>query len=162
MLRLTACAPTASPTPSPTTTGFASEEEAFAAAEATYRAYVDALNEVDLSDPATFEPLFVLTTGDLNELDKKSFSDLHADGSVVSGKTQIVAVQPIDASADEVRLAACVDVSDVELEDASGNSLVQEDRPDLRAETATIERTPEGKLKLSQIGDGPEGMKCGG
>jgi hypothetical protein len=49
----TACAPDPAPTPSPT--GFASQEEAFAAAEATYRAYVDALNAVDLSDPATFE-----------------------------------------------------------------------------------------------------------
>jgi ABC-type oligopeptide transport system substrate-binding subunit len=46
----TACAPDPAPTPSPT--GFASQEEAFAAAEATYRAYVDALNAVDLADPA--------------------------------------------------------------------------------------------------------------
>lgn len=41
---LTACTPQPGPSPSPSTTGFANEEEAFAAAEATYRAYVDALN----------------------------------------------------------------------------------------------------------------------
>src|SRR5688500_5990965 len=45
------------PEPAETTHGFASEEEAFAAAEETYRAYVDALNQVDLSDPETFEPV---------------------------------------------------------------------------------------------------------
>lgn len=56
------CTPTPEPTPTPT--GFANEEEAFRAAEETYRAYVDALNEVDLADPATFEPLFVWTTGE--------------------------------------------------------------------------------------------------
>ena len=58
MLTLAGCTtpePT-DPTPTPTS-AFASEEEAFAAAEATYRAYVDALNEVDLSDPETFEPV---------------------------------------------------------------------------------------------------------
>ena len=42
--------PSVEPTPTPT---FANEDEAFAAAEATYRAYVDALNQVDLADPAT-------------------------------------------------------------------------------------------------------------
>ena len=54
------------PGPVETTPGFASEEEAFAAAEETYRAYVDALNQVDLSDPETFEPVFAWTTGELN------------------------------------------------------------------------------------------------
>ncbi|HOQ22628.1 MAG TPA: hypothetical protein PLN62_09415, partial [Microbacterium sp.] len=53
---VTGCAPEPAPTPTPT--GFASDDEAFAAAEATYRAYVDALNAVDLSDPATFEPVY--------------------------------------------------------------------------------------------------------
>ena len=39
---LVGCAPSSEPTPTPT--GFASEAEAFEAAEATYRAYVDATN----------------------------------------------------------------------------------------------------------------------
>lgn len=157
---LTACAPASTPTPSPTPTGFASEEEAFAAAEATYRAYVDALNQVDLSDPATFEPLFAITTGELNDIDRKSFSQLHADGAVVSGATKILSITPLDHKSTKTRLAICLDVSAVELKDADGNSLVQEDRPDLRAETATVERTPDGESKLASIGDGVDGIKC--
>lgn len=159
---LSACTPAAAPTPTPSPTGFASKEEAFAAAEATYRAYIGALNNVDLSDPATFEPLFSLTAGDLNDLDKKSFSRLHAAGSVVTGSTEVVSITPIDASDDEVRLSVCLDVSEVGLTDSQGNSLVEKDRPDLRAEIATVEREPSGKLKLVGIGDGPEGNQCVG
>lgn len=159
---LAACAPAAAPKPSPTPTGFASKEEAFAAAEKTYRAYVDALNEVDLSDPATFEPLFALTAGDLNKMDRESFSQLHADQTVVAGRTEIVSIAPISASSTEAQLSVCLDVSGVVLTDASGKSLVEKDRPDRRAETATIKRTSSGDMKLVKIGDGPEGKECAG
>jgi hypothetical protein len=157
---LTACTPAAGPTPSPTPTGFASEMEAFAAAEETYRAYVDALNEIDLAAPETFQPLFDLTTGELNELDRESFSALHADDNVVSGETTVISITPIDASSEEVRLSTCIDVSDVELTDSEGNSLVDEDRPDIRAETVTIQFVKPGVLKLSSIGDGIKGNQC--
>ena len=58
--------------PAEPTPVFTSEEQAFAAAEETYRAYVDALNQVDLSDPATFEPVFALTTGEANAVRRES------------------------------------------------------------------------------------------
>ncbi len=84
---LAACAP--APAPSPTTSPtFSSEAEAFAAAEATYRAYVDALNAVDLADPRTFEPVYAWTTGPANAEARRSFSQMHADGWVVSGETK--------------------------------------------------------------------------
>ncbi len=61
---VTGCStPAGAPKPTP---AFSSEAEAFAAAEATYRAYVDALNAVDLSDPSTFEDVYSWTTGDAN------------------------------------------------------------------------------------------------
>ncbi len=64
------CAP--DPAPAPTTAvSFSSEEEAFAAAEETYRAYVDALNQVDLSDPGTFEAVYAWTTGEANADERK-------------------------------------------------------------------------------------------
>ena len=57
----------AQPDPEPESTPlFASEDEAFAAAEETYRQYVDALNQVDLSDPETFEDVYAWTTGEAN------------------------------------------------------------------------------------------------
>ena len=60
----TGCQP--EPRRHPSAPAFANEEEAFAAAEETYRAYVDALNQVDLSDPETFEAVYAWTTGDAN------------------------------------------------------------------------------------------------
>src|SRR5688572_28357264 len=81
----------ASPDPAESAPSFATEEEAFAAAEETYRAYVDALNKVDLSDPETFEEVFAWTTGDANAHERETLSGMHADGWTVSGNTQIAA-----------------------------------------------------------------------
>ena len=65
----TACQP--EPSPSPSAPAFANEEEAFAAAEETYRAYVDALNQVDLSDPGDFRGCICLDDGEANAGAKK-------------------------------------------------------------------------------------------
>jgi len=136
---LSACVPT--PAPTPTTTGFASEEEAFAAAEATYRAYVDALNDVDLSDPATFEPLYTLTTGDANEAARVTFSQMHADGWVVEGPTVLALLERATSPSlsESARLAVCVDVSEVEVVDSTGTSVVAVDRKDVQPMLITLE-----------------------
>ena len=81
----TACQP--DPAPSASGPIFANEEEAFAAAEETYRAYVDALNQVDLSDPETFEAVYAWTTGEANAGARKSLLEMHADGWTVTGAT---------------------------------------------------------------------------
>lgn len=126
---LSACAP--APSPAPTPTGFASEEEAFAAAEETYRAYVDALNAVDLSDPETFEGVYAWTTGVLNADDRKNFSEWHAQSYSMSGTSAVVEI--IDAR-DEASLVlyVCYDVSGVEVRDAAGASLITDERPDIQ------------------------------
>lgn len=130
---MAACAPEPEPTPTPT--GFASEAEAFAAAEETYRAYVDALNQVDLSDPDTFEPVFAWTTGEANAAARESFSQMHADGWTVGGVSTPTVVEALDSTSglEEVDLAVCVDVSTVTLVDASGDSVVAPDRRDLQS-----------------------------
>ncbi|MES2866748.1 hypothetical protein [Microbacterium sp. KRD172] len=131
---LSACTPTPEPTPTPTA-AFASEEEAFAAAEEVYRAYNDALSQVDTSDPDTFEPLYALTTGGVNEADRESFSKMHAEGYVVSGKTQVIDFKGISASPerDEVVAITCLDVSDVAVVNSAGVSQVNPTRPDTYA-----------------------------
>jgi hypothetical protein len=141
MLTLAGCTtpePT-DPTPTPTS-AFASEEEAFAAAEATYRAYVDALNDVDLSDPETFEAVYALTTGEANAGERRSLSTMHADAWSVSGDTLVRSVEPgpVSADPDAVVLAVCSDVSGVEVSDANGASVVAADRPSLQATTVTL------------------------
>ncbi len=85
MMTTTGCFAQPDPEPTPL---FSSEEEAFAAAEETYRAYVDALNQVDLSDPETFEEVYAWTTGELNASDRKGLSD-HADGGIVGGDSNV-------------------------------------------------------------------------
>ncbi|HIE61439.1 MAG TPA: hypothetical protein EYQ02_07255, partial [Microbacterium sp.] len=125
---LAGCGPT-DPTPTPTPTGFASEAEAFAAAEATYRAYVDALNQVDLSDPSTFEEVYRWTTGDANAAIRTSLSSMAAENWTVSGESTVTVVElsAINGAAgrDKVALAVCVDVSRVNVIDADGISQVE-------------------------------------
>lgn len=133
-LGATACQP--EPTPTPTGPAFASEDEAFAAAEETYRAYVDALNQVDLSDPETFEAVYAWTTGEANAGEKKSLTTMAADGWSVTGDSSIRAFFPDAAKLAKpatVSAIVCSDVSDVVVTDASGQSMVSGQRPDVYA-----------------------------
>lgn len=136
---LSACAPPA-PEPSPTPTGFASEEEAFAAAEETYRAYVDALNDVDLADPQTFEPVYALLAGEALDGSKKELTSLHSQGLVKSGPTKLAEFTAIDINEDEgsVEVGVCLDVSEVDIQDAEGASIVPPERKDFQALDVTL------------------------
>ncbi|MCR2792500.1 hypothetical protein NQ156_05415 [Microbacterium sp. zg.Y625] len=136
VLGLTACAPEPEPTPTPTATGFASEAEAFAAAEETYRAYVEALNQVDLSDPDTFEAVYAWTTGEANAGEREALSQMHADQWTVSGQTVTTRFFPTTYSPDAdtlVTALACSDVSRVTVVDDSGGSMVSPERQDVYA-----------------------------
>src|SRR5690606_35433643 len=119
---------------------FSSDEEAFKAAEETYRAYTDALNEVDTSDPETFEPVFALSTGDFESGDRKNLSTMHAEGFVTSGTTQIRGFKGVSAADDYTEIVAslCVDVSQTDIRNESGQSIVSPDRPDVYAATVTF------------------------
>jgi len=133
---------TPEPEPTPTPTGFANADEAFAAAEQTYRAYVDALNEVDLADPATFEPVYDWSTGDFNSEERRVFSEYHADKLTVSGESVVTLVEPVrwDEQEGLIEMAVCVDVSGVDLVDAAGISVVSPDRVDVQSTTVTLSR----------------------
>jgi len=129
----TACQP--EPAPSASGPVFANEEEAFAAAEETYRAYVDALNQVDLSDPETFEAVYAWTTGEANAGARKSFSEMQADGWRVAGRSVVGITEPVRATIGDPTTAvivACLDVSSVTLVDASGESVVDPNRPNVQ------------------------------
>lgn len=130
---------TPSPGPTPTPTGFATEAEAFAAAEATYRAYVDALNQVDLSDPATFEPVYELTAGELNASERESYSQLHAQGSTISGKITYSNAELLNRSDNVATIAVCLDVSEVDVLDSTGSSIVPESRPDVQSVAVDVD-----------------------
>lgn len=130
----TGCSPSPEPTHSEPTPVFTSEADAFAAAEATYRAYVDALNQVDLSDPETFEDVYAWTTGELNASDRRGLSEYHANGVSVTGISVPTLIEPTSAELDEERviLAVCLDVSAIDVSDAGGESLVDPGRTDMQ------------------------------
>ncbi|WP_156876549.1 hypothetical protein [Microbacterium luticocti] len=161
---LTGCAahPSPSPTPSPR---FTSEADAYKAAEDTYRAYVDALNRVRLEDPATFESLYRLETADALDTDKEAFSAMHADGWRMTGRTVVTLLQPSTTRTPGSRMTyldACVDVSNVELVDAHGNSMVDSDRGDVQQVVVAFTRSdtsPTGWL-ISSVDGRTEGPTC--
>ncbi|WJL95422.1 hypothetical protein QSU92_16060 [Microbacterium sp. ET2] len=160
---VTGCTP--QPEPAESQDPFATEEEAFAAAEETYRNYVDALNAVDLSDPETFEPVYEWTTGDLNASDREGLSQYHATGAEVGGASRPVLIEPIgvDPQAGRVDLAVCLDVSTVTVENANGSSLVDPDRVPVQSlEVMFVEDgDSETGLKVSAV-SGREGEpSCG-
>ncbi|WP_194395620.1 hypothetical protein [Microbacterium atlanticum] len=163
VLALSGCSTPEPPAPTPTA-AFASEEEAFAAAEATYRAYVDALNAVDLSDPETFEGVYEWTTGEANASDRKSLSSFHADGVTVVGESvvtrlELAAYEPMKS---EVSLDVCVDVSSVDLLDASGQSIVDSTRPDMQRTTVSLVHEPNAprSLLIEDISARQDGPPC--
>ncbi|KQR94119.1 MAG: hypothetical protein CMH36_07200 [Microbacterium sp.] len=151
------------PAPTPTPTAL-SEAEAYAAAEATYRAYVDALNRVDLSDPTTFEPVFALTTGEALAADRKTFSDMHARAYSVSGNTRVQSIvdRRFDSSTGVVELAVCQDVSQVHVVDESGNSVVSPDRPDIQQMRLRAAPLSSGATRalITSFGPDESGVKC--
>lgn len=129
---LAGCA--AEPIPEATQTpSFSTEAEAFAAAEATYRAYVDALNQVDLADPETFEAVYAWTTGEANEQSRESLSQMHADGWTVTGVSDVERTEWLGTDPEIPVIGACLDVSTVDVYDAEGASVVASTRPDLQS-----------------------------
>jgi len=107
-----ACTPTPEPTPTPT--GFASEDEAFAAAEATYRAYIDALNARNAGDKDADPKIF--TTGEALEAETSSEKNMTSRGLHIAGKTSLVDFQPqeyrVTNDGPEVLAEACLDASE--------------------------------------------------
>ncbi len=122
---LTGCAPTPASSPTPTSTpAFASEEEAFAAAEEVYRAYNDAVNaRANGTGGAEADPQQYLTglalEGDIDTQNLLASGDLQ-----VSGDAAIVtfAAETADLDGDTPTMTGivCIDVSDVSLIDRSG------------------------------------------
>lgn len=93
------------------------------AAEATYRAYVDATNEVDLADPATFEPVYEWLSGRSLSSSKKAFQKMHRDGLRVTGTSAITRVDVVTGDSGGIEARACLDVSDILLTDSDGNDV---------------------------------------
>lgn len=130
---LAGCTAAAPPTPRPTLTPLSPEQEAFAAAEATYRAYITALNGVDLADAETFEPVYQWLSGDALTESQNSFQRLQERHVRVSGDTSTPVIRLKSMRESHVLLDVCLDVSQVDLTDSEGRSVVPKSRSDRQA-----------------------------
>jgi len=142
-LTATGCAPGPSPTPTPTPL-FSSEAEAFAAAEETYRAYVDALNEVDLADARTFDGVSAWLVGETATSERKTLVEMQSRGLTKRGTTTFTSweVTSVDADSGEIQSHLCLDVSQVDLLDAQGTSVVPPTRPNLQPVDVSFRPAP--------------------
>lgn len=124
---LAACQP--EPQPSPTGPVFASEEEAFAAAEETYRAYVDALN-ARRSDPGSSPDPQVFLIGNALEVDIDTKRQLAEAKLALTGSTRLSSVAPIKAEPVDGRmtLEICVDSTETRVINDAGEDVTPVDR----------------------------------
>lgn len=126
VLALAGCtSPEPEPTPTP---GFSSEEEAFAAAEETYRAYVDAEN-ARRDDPSAPDPQ-VLLTGQALATDIESKQRFDELGVHLVGPSEVASFAGQATSRDRTRVTAivCVDSTGARLMDESGGDVTPADR----------------------------------
>lgn len=125
VLLATGCAPEPASTPSPT--GFASEEEAFAAAEATYRAYVDAVNARREDPDSLPDPTDMLTADAYNDhVDTQQALDER--GWRVDGATLIASVEHLSVTPDTAEISVCIDASQTRVMDSGGTDVTPPDR----------------------------------
>lgn len=119
-------APESTPTPSP---AFTSEEEAFAAAEATYREYNDAGNSRrngEGGDPSEF------LIGAALDADRAAAENLKASGLRVVGTVDVIAFTRVDTNispeAVSVEAVVCLDTSGTKLLNEQGQDVSNENR----------------------------------
>ncbi len=86
-----------------------------------------------MADPATFEPLYELSSGEFERADREAYSAMHAKNYTVSGSTKIVSFRATHSSAalDRVEADVCLDVRGVTVVDSVGVSQVDSNRPDV-------------------------------
>ena len=134
-----------SPEPTPTPTGFASEAEAFEAAEATYRAYVDATNAQRM-DPLHSPAPESFLRGELLESELEFDRQLKAEVLSIVGETVITDVEyaAIDANLTSADVNICLDSSQTTIVDESGNDVTPSTREPITLISTTVVWTPSG------------------
>lgn len=138
---LTGCAPTPASSPTPTSTpAFASEEEAFAAAEEVYRAYNDALNKrramTEGADPQQY------LTGSALEGDIDGQNILGAEGLRIVGEGHVTRFtgESEELGSEDGRVVGlvCIDVSGVHLLNEADMDVTPPGRGDTVAQRVTF------------------------
>ncbi|MCU1544803.1 MAG: hypothetical protein JWM50_2668 [Microbacteriaceae bacterium] len=138
-LALTACTPPAdghNPSPSPSVTPlFSSDEEALAAAEEAYAAYVAVTDQIFADGGVGLERLDGVVTGPQMEIERASLEEVATKGYRSIGNTtfnRIELQQYAKESSDEAEVIVylCQDISSVDVVDSTGVSVVTDARVD--------------------------------
>lgn len=137
------------PEPVETTPLFASEDEAFAAAEETYRAYVDAVNsDRDNLEPAVSPRDYL--TGAALQVDIETRSQLNQAGLSVRGASHLVRFEGLSASGDLVRALVCLDAADTWVLDRAGTDVTPANRVLITALEVAFVRSPKRGLLIEE------------
>lgn len=141
------------PTPAPSVTPvFASEEEALAAAEEAYAAYVELADQIFIEGGVQPERLAAVATGEFLDASVAGFEMVQEDGWTSTGGTVFrnLELQSFDpfSPIGVLTVYVCEDVSAVDVFDATGASVVSPGRPDTTTLQATFDLV-EGSLLIS-------------
>lgn len=147
------CGSTRPPSPTPTPL-FASEEEAFAAAEETYRAYNEAGNRERAGD-ATVDSMSFLT-GDALDNEIASAHELLNAGVELRGDIEVLdfvgLVASIESASSTVTSTVCLDVSAIHAVDEAGNLVTATGRSDVYGVDLTfVERDSSLKILRFEV-----------
>jgi len=146
--------PVATPTYHPATPTPASDADVEAAI-ASYMAYVDAGNAVDLADGSSVNAALAFTTGAQREFEEDFYANLMEQGWKIAGRSSVTRVTPSatqSAGGDDVVLDVCVNNEEVDFLDAQGEHRVP---PGLQAHQAvrvTLTRAAEAEKTLNSPG----------
>ena len=156
---LVACSPEPEPTPTPTA-AFASEEEAFAAAEEVYRAYLEA-SALRAAGDSEAEPQDFLT-GTALDTDSSTQQTLDQQGLRIVGASSINEFVPVEADFDsavaKISAEICVDISGSRVLNEQGSDVTPTKRPD-RANVAVVFSGNSSSLLISAT-KAPEDSAC--
>lgn len=141
--------PTKTPSPTPTPV-FTSDAEALAAAKAVYASYVRASDEIGHDGGANPERIspYVSKAGLSNEVQQAQTLSKEKAHEVGYTRINNVVLQGHEEShgATTVTIYACQDVSEVDVVDESGKSLIAPDRADYVAYVAKLQSTGDDPL----------------
>jgi len=148
------CTPSAEPTPTATATGFRSDDEAFAAAEATYRAYVDATN-ARRSDPNSHPDPTDFLTGEALDDEIATDQTLLQRGWKILGDTALMSVKRLSVDSTGISLEACLDSRGTRVVDGSDADVTPRDRVTVQSLDLKFVSTATGLLvSESKTGSG--------
>ena len=157
--QLLGCAPEPTPTPTPTS-AFSSEDEAFMAAEETYRAYFDALSARARGESEPDPQDFLTSLALESDVDAQRL--LREWGLRASGDAEILSFLWTEASivgpTASVAGIACIDVSRFRVVDAGGIDVTPPDRGDVVAQL--VEFTGRGDRLLITHEDSADEDLC--